>query len=206
VEHLIVGADPRDAIARAAELVLAGGVVAYPTDTLYGLAVDPRNVQAVDRLFAIKGRSGGQPIPLIATDLAQAAGQAGELNELARRLASAFWPGPLTLVVPAHPGIAAGVHAGTGRVAVRVPNHDVARALAARCGTPVTSTSANLSGHPASNLVDAVREALADRIDAILDAGPTPGGLPSTIVDVTGAAPSLVRAGVVPWDRVLESS
>lgn len=204
VEHLIVDPDPRMAIARAAEIVLAGGVVAYPTDTLYALAADPRNADAIERLFAIKGRSGDQPIPLIASDVAQVEAQGGELGDLGRRLAVAFWPGPLTLVIPARPSITHGVHAGTGRVAVRVPAEAVARALASACGAPITSTSANLSRAPAPRLADDVRAALGGHIDAILDGGPTPGGLPSTIVDATGATPTLVRAGVVPWERVLE--
>ena len=204
MQLLLVGSDIHEAISRAAQIVRAGGVVAYPTDTLYALAADPRNGEAIERLFAIKGRSGDQPIPLIASDIAQVEEQGGELGDLGRRLAVAFWPGPLTLVIPARPAITHGVHAGTGRVAVRVPAEEVARALASACGAPITSTSANLSRAPAPRLDEDVRAELGDRIDAILDGGPTPGGLPSTIVDATGAIPALVRAGVVPWERVLE--
>lgn len=185
-------------------MVLGCGVVAYPTDTLYGLAVDPRNARAIERLFAVKARASDQPIPLIAADLSQVEGQVGRLNETARRLAARFWPGPLTLVVEASPQISPLVHRATGSVAVRVPDHAVARALARRCGCPVTSTSANLSGEPAPDAAGTIAPLVRERIDVLLDAGATAGGLPSTIVRVTGEVPILVRAGVVPWARVLE--
>jgi L-threonylcarbamoyladenylate synthase len=206
MEHLLV--DPvtpdESVIRRAASVILAGGVVAYPTDTLYGLAVDPRNAQAVERLFAAKQRTPDQAIPLIAADLLQVEREVGRLTDLARRLASRFWPGPLTLVIAASPGISPSIHGGSGSVAVRVPDHGVARMLAADCGCAITSTSANLSGQRAPRTADEIVQPLRDRIDALLDAGAAPGGPPSTIVDVTGSAPALVREGVVPWARVLE--
>jgi L-threonylcarbamoyladenylate synthase len=107
-------------------------------------------------------------------------------------------------VVPAWPGLDARVHAGRGTVAVRVPDHPVARQLAEACGWPITSTSANRSGQPATSDPEAVRAALAADLDGLIDAGPSPGGAPSTIVDAGGDAPRLVRAGAVPWERVLE--
>ena len=182
----------------------AGGVVAYATDTLYGLGVDPSNARAVEQLYRIKGRAVDQAIPLIAASLAQVEASAGTLAPLARRLAERCWPGPLTLVVPAWPGLADGVHGGTKTVAVRVPAHAVARALAAGLGGPITSTSANRSGEPPTALPDVVAKTLGALIDTLIDTGPAPGGPPSTIVDVTGDAPVLLRAGAVPWDRVLE--
>ena len=126
------------------------------------------------------------------------------LDPASRRLAAAFWPGPLTLVIPAWPPLDARVHAGRGTVAVRVPDHPVARLLADACGWPITSTSANRSGDPAAKDPDAVRVALGGLLDGLIDAGPSPGGEPSTIVDASGAVPMLLRAGAVPWDRVLE--
>jgi len=206
MDHLVV--DPfvpdKGLVRRAANVILAGGVVAYPTDTLYGLGVDPRNASAVERLVALKGRPAGQAIPLIAADLRQVERDVGRMSDLARRLASRFWPGPLTLIIEASPGIVPLVRAGGGGVAVRVPDHDVARLLAAACGCAITSTSANPSGQRAPGTADGIAGPLRDRIDALLDAGPTPGGLPSTIVNATGPAPVLVREGVVPWARVLE--
>jgi L-threonylcarbamoyladenylate synthase len=198
-------APARDALESAAALLSRGGVVAYPTDTLYGLAVDPRSAAAVERLFAIKRRRAEVAIPLIAASLAQVRQAVTSVPPVADRLASRFWPGPLTLILPAHPVVSEAVHGGRGTVAIRVPDHPVARGLAEAFGFPVTATSANRAAAPAASTADEALEALGEELDVVIDAGPTPGGLPSTIVDVTGAAPALVRAGVVPWDRVLES-
>ena len=126
------------------------------------------------------------------------------MSDLAWRLASRFWPGPLTLIIEAAADIVPLVRAGGASVAVRVPDHGVARLLAAACGCAITSTSANLSGQPAPDTAGAIAAPLCDRLDVLLDAGPTAGGAPSTIVDATGSAPVLVREGVVPWTRVLE--
>ena len=192
------------AIREAADALSQGAIVAFPTDTVYGLAVDPRHARAVDRLYAVKGRAFDQPLPLIAADEAQAATHAGELSDLARALAAEFWPGPLTLIISAHADLCARVHASTGRVAVRVPAHPTARALARGAGYPITATSANRSGATPASTGDQVIAALDDRVDLLLDGGATSGGMPSTIVDATGATPRLVRVGVVPWERVLE--
>ncbi|MCX6552980.1 MAG: L-threonylcarbamoyladenylate synthase [Acidobacteria bacterium] len=191
-------------IERAVEVLRRGGVVAYPTDTLYGLAVDPGNPRSVAQLYRIKGRQVDRAIPLIAASREQIEACGGALPPLARTLADRFWPGPLTLVVPAWPALCEDVHGGSGTVAVRVPAHSLARALAAGFGAPITSTSANRSGQPPATTADEVRLALAVHLDVLLDAGATPGGPPSTIVSVTGAEPRLVRAGAVPWERVLE--
>ncbi len=205
-DHVVVDPEHPDvaAIRRVASIVLAGGLAAYPTDTLYGLAVDPRNAAAIERLFRAKERSEQQAIPLIAADLAQVEQQVGRLTDLGRRLASSFWPGPLTIVIAAHPTLSPAIHGGTGHVAVRVPDHHVARLLAAECGCAITSTSANLSGQTPPRTATDIALSLRDRLDVVLDAGATPGGRPSTIVDATGDAPVLVREGVVPWARVLE--
>jgi len=193
-----------EGVARAAAILRGGGIVAYPTDTLYGLAVDPANRAAVQQLYRIKGRSVDQAIPLIASSERQIVERTGPLAPLAARLARQFWPGPLTLVLAAWPGLDEAIHAGTGTVAIRVPDSRLARDLAAACGWPITSTSANRSGEPAPSRADEARVGLADLLDAIIDGGPSPGGPPSTLVDVTGASPRLVRAGAVPWERVLE--
>jgi L-threonylcarbamoyladenylate synthase len=190
-------------IERAAACIASGGVVAYPTDTLYGLAVDPWNSEAVERLFAMKVRNENQPIPLIAAD-AEAAERAGRFTVAGRRLATGFWPGPLTVIVPAAAGLPPEIHRGSRAVGIRVPAHPVARALARAAGGVITATSANLSGQSATREPDEVALLGTSRLDLLLDAGPTAGGLPSTIVDVSGEGPRLVRAGAVPWDRVLE--
>lgn len=191
-------------IERAGEVLRSGGVVAYATDTLYGLAVDPRSRAAVARLFDVKARQPGHPIPLIAADLEQAE-QVAVFDEVARRLASAFWPGPLSLVLDGRPGLDEAVLADDRSIAIRVPESAVARALASRVGGCITSTSANLSGRPATAVPDDVARELADRLDLLLDTGPAPGGAPSTIVDARGGSVRLVRAGAIAWDRVLRS-
>jgi L-threonylcarbamoyladenylate synthase len=193
--------EPR-VIDEAVRSIRAGAVIAVPTDTLYGLAVDPFDEAAVARLFAAKGRSADIAVPLIAGDTTQVREHLGSLFPLAQCLVDRYWPGPLTLLLPAPTKLVAGVTAGTGKVGVRVPAHAVARALCAAAGVPLTATSANLSGtSPSANPDDIVR-ALDGRIDLLLDAGITPGGPASTIVDVTGEAPRLVRAGAISWEEI----
>ena len=188
----------------AVSAIRAGGIVAFPTDTLYGLGADPRSSSAVSRLFLSKQRPLDRPIPLVAASIEQVRDSVGTLTPLGQRLAVQFWPGPLTLIIPAAAGLCRDIHLGTGKVAVRVPDHAVARALARAVGHALTSTSANVSGGEAPATPDDVAAALGDAIDVLLDAGPAPGGPPSTIVDVTGHEPVLVRAGAIPWDRVLK--
>jgi L-threonylcarbamoyladenylate synthase len=195
-------APQRDALQEAAKWIRSGGVVALPTDTLYGLAVDPFQPAAVARVFAVKGREAGRALPLIAADAAQLAARLGPLPPLGDRLAQRFWPGPLTLLVVAPAALAPGVTAGTGQVGVRVPAHEVARAICRGAGGPVTATSANRSGEPATADPDVVERTLGGDVDLLIDTGPAPGGPPSTIVDVTGPAPRLVREGAVPWQQI----
>lgn len=174
-----------------------------PTDTLYGLSVDPFNVEAVHRVFAAKGRPADRATPLIAADMDQVSSQVGRLTSLGQALAGAFWPGPLTLIVPARPTLAA-VADKASSVAVRVPAHPVARALCRAAGIPLTATSANRSGRaPVADATQLDAELTAG-VDLLLDAGRAPGGPPSTIVDTTGDRLRLVRLGAVPWERVLD--
>ena len=191
------------AVEQAARIIRAGGVVAAPTDTLYGLAADPFQPDAVARVFAVKGRSAERALPLIAADTAQVERFLGELPPMAQALAADFWPGPLTLLLAAPATLPAEVTGGTGRVGVRVPAHDIARALCRACGTVLTATSANVSGEPAPDDPGEVDRTIGSQIDVLLDAGRTAGGPPSTIVDATGSTPRLVRAGAVPWNEVL---
>jgi len=196
------GSPQRDAIREAAQWIRRGGVVALPTDTLYGLSADPFLARAVARVFAIKGRASENALPLIAADTEQVRQHLGPLSDVGERLAARFWPGPLTLLVSATPALARDVTAGTGRVGVRVPADAVARAVCAAVGRPMTATSANRSGEPATADPDVVERTLGDSLDLLIDAGPTPGGLPSTIVDVTENTPRLVRAGAVSWEDI----
>lgn len=194
------------ALAHAVSALDADGVVAFPTETFYGLAVDPRSATAVRRVFALKDRPPDQPLPLIAASIDQIVDHVGTLTPLAHRLAEQAWPGPLTMIIAASPRLCADVHLSTGRVAVRVSSDPVARALAEQTGHAITSTSANISGKPPATTAETVEEFFGDRIDVVIDGGPTAGGAPSTIVDVTGEVPILVRAGVIAWERVLRFS
>lgn len=187
-----------------AAVLAAGGVVAYPTDTLYGLAVDPRNAVAVRRLFQVKGRPAGFALPMIGAHVVQVEAQVGHLTELDRRLAERFWPGPLSLVVEARPSLAAEAIGRDHSVAVRVPGLEIARAIAELADHPITATSANPSGLAASVTAEEVVARFGGAVDLVVDGGPTTGGPPSTIVRVRGAAVTLVRAGAIAWERVLE--
>jgi len=188
----------------AADVLREGRLVAYPTDTLYGLAADPRLPMAVARLFDIKGRSADVAIPLIAADVTQVE-RVATLTQLGHRLASAFWPGPVSLVLDARSSLSRRVCGGGDTVAVRVPDHPVARGLAAALGYPVTATSANRSGEPpASSAVD-ILQTIGSGVTMLLDGGDVAGGFPSTIIDARGPDPVLLRAGQVSWDRVLQS-
>jgi len=186
----------------AVEVIRSGGLVAIPTDTMYGLAADPFNAKAVDRVFAVKARAEAQAVALVASDAAQVLARLGPLTPMARRLADHFWPGPLTILMLASAALAPGVSAGTGLVGVRVPDHRVTRDLCRLASLPLVATSANISGKPPSYDPDDVAAAFGDSIDVLVDSGPTPGGPPSTIVDATGASPRLIRAGAIPLERI----
>jgi len=198
-----VAAPDVSVIREAAAMIREGLVVAYPTDTLYGLAVDPRNAEAVRRLYDLKGRAESSALTLIAADLAHVRA-VGEMTEEAERLAARWWPGPLTIVVRARGILAREILAGGRTVGIRIPDHAVAVALARDAGFPITATSANRSGAAAAEDAGTVASVLSD-VDAIDDAGPVRGGAPSTIVDASTTPVSLLRQGVVPWDKVLRS-
>jgi L-threonylcarbamoyladenylate synthase len=193
-------------LAPAVDALQRETVVAFPTETFYGLAADPRSARGVRAIFTLKRRPPDQPLPLVAADREQVARSVGTLTPLATRLAALGWPGPLTLIIPASPQLCEDVHLATGKIAVRVPADPVARLLASAAGYAVTSTSANISGEPPPSTPDRVIASFGDGIGVLIDAGSTPGGLPSTIVDATGDSPVLVRAGAIAWDRVLEFS
>lgn len=193
-----------DALAPAIAWLRSGGIVAYPTDTLYGLAVDPESAVAVQSIFDLKGRDSRSALPLIAASTAQVRTWCGGLTGVSARLAERFWPGPLALVLDAPAAVAPDVHGGTGTVAVRVPAHPVARALAEALGRPVTATSANRSGAPPVDRAEALGAIGDDPRVLTIDAGPAPGGRPSTIVDARTTL-TLIREGAVAWSRVLGS-
>lgn len=192
------------AIARAAAVLRKGGLVAFPTDTLYALGADASNPLAVRRVFAAKGRSLTSPIPLLVADLTMAIQLVGELPEAAVRLAKRYWPGPLTLVLWAPGEICTLLTAGTGRIGLRVPDAAVALALIRHFGRPVTGTSANRSRDKDPLDAYEVLRQLGDQVDLVLDGGRVAGGSPSTVVDVTISPPVIVRQGPVRQEEIFD--
>lgn len=189
-------------LARAADILGQGGLVSFPTETVYGLGADARNDKAVAAIFAAKGRPSFNPLIVHLGDVA-AACSICVFNDDARRLADAFWPGALTLVLPlrADAGISRLVTAGLDSIAVRVPDHPVAAGLLSAFGGPVAAPSANPSGRISPTTAAHVREGLGDRIDALVDGGPCAVGLESTIIACLGA-PTLLRAGGIPAEAI----
>lgn len=190
-------------IAEAARLIAAGGLVAFPTETVYGLGADATNARAVARLYEAKGRPTFNPLIAHLADM-EAAKRVGRLNATALRLAEKFWPGPLTLVVPVQRNcpVCDLARAGLDTVAIRLPSHPVAHPLLVAVGKPVVAPSANRSGHVSPTTADHVLTDLRDRIDLVVDGGPTLFGLESTILDCTGEQPMLLRPGTIPRDRI----
>lgn len=188
---------PGEAFARCAEVIKAGGVIAYPTDTFYGLGADPRNSRAVSSVFAIKGRSTDQPILLLLHDRSEVAAWASAITPSAERLMDRFWPGPLTLVFTARSDIFPELTGGTGTIGLRVPGSEVTRALLAQTGKALTGTSANRSGSASPRTAEEVMRELGDRVDLVLDGGVSAAERPSTVVDVTTEPPRIIRMGAV---------
>jgi len=187
-------------LALAAEALGRGELIVYPTDTLYALGCRARDPVAVERLRGAKGREDQKPLPLVAEDAAQAKLLCSKWPEAADRLAEAFWPGPLTLVLPAAEGVPVGVTAGSGTVAVRVPALLLARELC-RASGPLVATSANLAGAPAPLTCAEAVSGLGDLVRLALDAGPG-SPVPSTLVALTEGGARLLREGAVPWAKV----
>jgi L-threonylcarbamoyladenylate synthase len=184
------------AIAEAAAVLESGGVVAFPTETFYGLGVAALDAAAVRRLFALKGRPESRPVLVLVDDPARIE-RIAVVTAKARELIARHWPGALTLVLPAREVLSAELTAGTGTIGVRQPGHPVARALAAALGAPVTAPSANLTGEAPPTTAGDVLGVFDGRIELILDGGPTSGGLPSTVLDVTVDPPRVLRQGAV---------
>ena len=184
-------------IAIATNILRDGGLVAYPTDTLYGLGAHGWQPEAVARVFAAKGRTPDRPLPLLLARSEDMVEVAKAIPIAAWRLAAVFWPGALTLVLPKGPRVPAVVTAGGPSVAVRVPNHPVTLALIRAVGAPIAGTSANRSGGPAPITAEDVLAQLGGRIEAVLDGGRCPGGVESSVLDLSGEHPRLLRLGAI---------
>jgi L-threonylcarbamoyladenylate synthase len=191
-------ADPSH-IAQAAEQLRAGAVIAFPTDTLYAVAARAADPVAVARLYEVKHRPSAQPMVLLVLDKAQVEPFA-VVSAPAAALMARFWPGPLTLVLPAR------IPTDGATIAVRAPNHQVALALLTSLDEPIASSSANLAGAPPPVDADQVVAGLGDRVDVVLDGGPCRIGQPSTILDLSGATPRILRQGAIPASELISPS
>lgn len=200
---LIRSTDPQtELIARAAAIIRAGGLVAFPTETVYGLGANALNREAVARIFAAKGRPVYDPLIVHIVSPTELPLVAHSVPEVAQRLAERFWPGPLTLVLPRAAAVPTIVTAGLETVAVRCPNHPVALALIKASGTPIAAPSANRFGRTSPTTAQHVLEDLNGRIELILDGGPTPIGVESTVLDLTNPEPVILRPGGVPREAL----
>jgi L-threonylcarbamoyladenylate synthase len=195
MDTLILPADHPDALPQALQILQSGGLVAFPTDTVYGVGALAFDAAAIEKIYEAKGRSTEKAIPILFSDAADLEQVTTQVSEMALRLAGRFWPGPLTLVVPKHPSLPESVFTAP-TVGVRVPDHPVARALLRAAG-PMAVTSANLSGQASPCTAQEVNAQLGGRIPLILDGGGTPGGVPSTVVNCLGAEPQVLREGPV---------
>jgi len=203
-EHVRVDAvnpDPAT-VRRAVDVMRDGGVIAFPTETFYGLGVDPSQDAALHRLFEVKGRDYRNPIPLIISDRTVLTELASDIPDAAVRLMDRFWPGPLTLVFRALPSVSSVITAGLGTVGVRHAGSLLARLLAEGLSGVITATSANSSGFRPCTTGVMARHHLEGKIDLVLDGGTVPGGLPSTVVDVTKDIPAVIRVGVIPAEDI----
>lgn len=192
----------KDPLRKAIAIVKAGGVVAYPTDTVYGLGGDGFNEEAVNRIYRIKNRPLTQPLSVLIADEKDMARLADAVPESARRLAERFWPGGLTIVVRKSFSVPLWVTGGSDTIGVRVPNHPITLALIRGLGKPLIGTSANLSGLPSCTSAEDVRAQLGESVDFILDGGVCPGGIESTVIDVTGEVPRILREGAIPREAI----
>jgi L-threonylcarbamoyladenylate synthase len=185
----------------AVKILRNGGVIAFPTDTVYGLGADAFNTRAVERVYEIKNRPENQQFPLLVADAKQLTTLAEPIPEITWLLARRFWPGGLTLVLSKKDSLPAYLASGP-TIAVRVPNHPVCLALIEGLGNPITGTSANTSGHPAALTADEVRQQLEGKIDLVINGGKCPGGKESTIVDITREPPTILRHGIIPSHEI----
>ncbi len=175
----------------------SGGVIAFPTDTFYGLGADPFNPKAVSKIFRIKQRPADKPLLVLIHSQDQVDRLTDQITPLAKILMGNFWPGSLTLLFEAAAGLPGELTAGTGKVGIRLPAHQFTVQLLERLGRPLTAPSANISGQPAPKAIWELANTLGGDLDLIVDGGPTPGGPPSTILDATTNPPTLVREGAV---------
>ena len=188
-------------IERGVKILQMGGVIAFPTDTVYGLGADAFNSTAVEKIYEIKNRPKHQPLPLLIADLERLTTLATPIPEIAWFLAKRFWPGGLTLVLRKTDSAPAHLAPGP-TIAIRVPNHPVCLAIIQNLGNPIIGTSANISGQPAALTTEEVEQQLGRKIDFVINGGRCPGGRESTVVDVTREPPIILRQGIIPSHEI----
>jgi len=191
-----------ESIAVAVQILARGGLVAFPTDTVYGVGAHGFSPEAIERLYIAKERPEEKAIPLLIAKREDLSLVSKEVPEMAWRLIERFWPGGLTLVLPKAPGLPDILCAGGDSVAVRMPDHPIALALIEAVGVPLATTSANISGHPSPVMAEEVQRELEGRIELILDGGRCPGGISSTVLDLTMEPPTILRLGPVSKEEI----
>ncbi|MDO9209703.1 MAG: L-threonylcarbamoyladenylate synthase [Deltaproteobacteria bacterium] len=189
-------------IARASRIILQGGIVAFPTETFYGLGADAGDVVALQKVFQIKGREENKPLLLLVAGRTWVQDLVKKISPAAEALIERFWPGPLTLVFEASAHLPPILTANTGKVGLRASSHPVTQALVQAVGRAITGTSANLSGQASPSLAAQVSQALGKKVDAILDGGKTAGGLGSTVLDVSAVLPKIIRQGAISQEEL----
>ncbi len=189
----------------AIDILKSGGIVAFPTDTVYGLGASPSNEQAVERIYRAKKRAHNLPLPLLLADRSELTKVAMVVPQVAWRLAEHLLPGGLTLVLRKSPWVPSAVTGGGDTIAVRIPNHHIPIALIQGLGTPLVGTSANVSGKPSPVTADEVHEQLGGEVDLIIDGGECPGGIESTVIDVSGEVPTIIREGAVSQEEIAKT-
>ncbi|MGZ8405054.1 MAG: L-threonylcarbamoyladenylate synthase [Nitrospira sp.] len=202
VKGAILAASDAESIRRAGRIIKTGGLVAFPTETVYGLGCDALNAEAAAKVFEAKQRPEFDPLIVHIADLKQLEIVIGALPDLGQQLIDAFWPGPLTLVLPKQPAIPDLITAGLSTVAVRMPNHPVAQTLIREADTPIAAPSANPFGYVSPTTAQHVADGLGNKVDLILDGGPCPVGVESTIVSLAGPQPELLRPGSITIEQL----
>ena len=189
-------------IKKAISVLKNGGVVAYPTDTVYGLGACMTDITAVDRIFQVKGRPKGMALPVLLTDYSQIREIVVSIPPVAQQLADEFFPGALTIILPKSDAVPDIITGGGRTVAFRIPNHPVPLSLIKGLGKPIVGTSANLSGQPSTLTAAAVRLQIGDKIDMVIDGGRCPGGIESTVIDLSGDRPIVRRKGAISLEKL----
>ncbi len=190
---------------QAAEVLRQGRVLAYPTETLYGLGVDPFNEEALERLYRLKGRSTQAPVSILVRDLEMLLDVVKEISPSAEILIKTFLPGPLTVVLPARDNLPRRLTAGTGKIGVRISAYPLSDHMFSKFPHPITTTSVNPSGKPAAKDAKEIAAYFKEGIDCLLDAGPMPGGIGSTVVDITEDKPVIIREGVISSEKIVKA-